>query len=134
MSSKYVVDTGPGYLGIVSISPGSDGGLSASISPSDMSAIGVGSGEEVGVDARSDRIVIRLLAGRVTSDEEKSRQTTKDGGGWRRKSGVLGLYKSLESLPVAVGDSVRIYKREDPERLVVVPRDADPFLDEEGRA
>lgn len=134
MSSKYVVDTGPGYLGIITISPGSDGGLSASISPSDMSAIGVGSGEEVGVTARSDRVVIRPLRDRDPEEGERVRRTTTEGGGSRRHSGVLGLYKSLEALPVEVGDSIRIYKRSAPERLVVVPRDADPFLDEEGSA
>lgn len=127
--NPYVVPTGEGYLGIISVWGHADG-IGADLSRTYLEEIGVGAGDSVAVESRSDRLVLWPVE--LAPDEaDRLRKTTRSGGGWRRKSGCLGLWKSLDSLGLQAGADVRIYRRDDPPRLVLVPRENDPFLDEE---
>lgn len=124
--TKYVNPTGEGYVGTATVTDyGSR--LSVTIVRGAMERIGVGPGEQIRVFPAADRL--RIVPETPGLEGGLGPNTTgADGSGPNRKPGQVTVSDvALTHLGVAGDDHVRFYHRDD--ALVVVPADADPFVE-----
>lgn len=121
MTSKYVVETGDGYVGIYAV--GSDG---VDIGGPALRPIGLEVGDQTYVVDGEDRIEIHRDRSTVEGEPTVSYQVSKHSGHMT----VCLRPHAITPLDVEPGDDVRVYDRDD--RLVVVRADDDPFVDDGG--